>query len=473
MHRKTSEWDFPDCQPSAHGGIGCALAQAAGKPARQGATFRQNGNEGVMAPKPSAEKDFSGDRVGWRTGALSSKRRSEEENPMWVSGEKVRMYFGSVAHPRRCRFNLIPPLNASKEGSNPMSRLLVPFSMIATASFAAVPVQFTAGTKASADDVNRNFAYVDSAKASKGAVDLMTATVNGNTMATSALATRHDSLVGAVKTHVDSAKLSKGLGAKADTAALTVLRGTIPTTANLGAKADTTWVNGKLQGKADSSISRILRDTALAIRRAEAGYIDSAKLEGRLSQPITVTSSAYTRWMTTAAANDFFRISSFYNGVFLSKNVYWADTWKIDNPAGVGLMYIQHQGNSRHEFRVWPTGDPNSWLIPLSISAQAVSLTVPLNADSIYTRALAYKVSTPVADYVFEPDYRLAPLSEIDAYVRENKHLPEVPSASEMESNGVDLAKMNMLLLKKVEELTLHAIEQEKRIQALERKSGN
>jgi hypothetical protein len=69
-------------------------------------------------------------------------------------------------------------------------------------------------------------------------------------------------------------------------------------------------------------------------------------------------------------------------------------------------------------------------------------------------------------DYVFEPTYDLKPLAEIETYIKENKHLPEVPSATEMEKNGVQLGEMNMLLLKKVEELTLYVIELKKRDEA-------
>jgi hypothetical protein len=57
-------------------------------------------------------------------------------------------------------------------------------------------------------------------------------------------------------------------------------------------------------------------------------------------------------------------------------------------------------------------------------------------------------------------------LEETKAYIDANKHLPEVPSAKEMEKNGLQLGEMNMLLLKKVEELTLHLIEQNKKLQA-------
>ncbi len=71
------------------------------------------------------------------------------------------------------------------------------------------------------------------------------------------------------------------------------------------------------------------------------------------------------------------------------------------------------------------------------------------------------------ADFVFDADYNLMPLTQIEAYIKANHHLPEVPSATEMEANGVELGKMNMLLLQKIEELTLHAIAQEERIKKL------
>ncbi|GCC50447.1 hypothetical protein SanaruYs_06620 [Chryseotalea sanaruensis] len=73
-------------------------------------------------------------------------------------------------------------------------------------------------------------------------------------------------------------------------------------------------------------------------------------------------------------------------------------------------------------------------------------------------------------DYVFEPTYQLPSLIEIENYIKANKHLPEVPSAKEMETNGINLSEMNMLLLKKVEELTLHLIEQQKEIEMLKTK---
>ena len=96
------------------------------------------------------------------------------------------------------------------------------------------------------------------------------------------------------------------------------------------------------------------------------------------------------------------------------------------------------------------------------MDATGVFSSNAITANTI--RANSY-VSTPkwkvVPDYVFEPGYKMQSLSEVEAYVKTNKHLPEVPSAREMEK-GVDLAEMNLKLLKKVEELTLRMIEMEK-----------
>lgn len=66
------------------------------------------------------------------------------------------------------------------------------------------------------------------------------------------------------------------------------------------------------------------------------------------------------------------------------------------------------------------------------------------------------------ADYVFEEDYKLPTLAETEIFIQKNGHLPDVPKASEVEANGISLGEMNKVLLKKIEELTLHLIEKDK-----------
>jgi hypothetical protein len=86
---------------------------------------------------------------------------------------------------------------------------------------------------------------------------------------------------------------------------------------------------------------------------------------------------------------------------------------------------------------------------------------------TIHTKEVKVDVLAPmVPDYVFANDYKLKTLEEVEAYIKENSHLPEIPSSQEIEKNGLMLAEMNMALLKKMEEMTLYMIEQEKRLSA-------
>jgi hypothetical protein len=75
------------------------------------------------------------------------------------------------------------------------------------------------------------------------------------------------------------------------------------------------------------------------------------------------------------------------------------------------------------------------------------------------------------ADYVFEEDYKLLSLTEVASFIKENKHLPGVPSAEEVVKNGIEMAEMDATLLKKIEELTLYLVEQNERLDALEKEN--
>ncbi|MEM7086151.1 MAG: hypothetical protein AAF489_08220 [Bacteroidota bacterium] len=99
----------------------------------------------------------------------------------------------------------------------------------------------------------------------------------------------------------------------------------------------------------------------------------------------------------------------------------------------------------------------------------------------IHTQEVRVDLNGAVApDYVFEhyflgsseikPHYRLLSLSEIEAYLEKHHHLPGIPSAQEIEKEGLSLKEMNLALLEKVEELTLYVIQQQKEIDALKEK---
>ena len=101
----------------------------------------------------------------------------------------------------------------------------------------------------------------------------------------------------------------------------------------------------------------------------------------------------------------------------------------------------------------------NAGNVGVGISAPTEKLTV--NGQVL---AKEYKATLSYAwpDYVFGPEYNLRPLSDLDAYIQSNNHLPNIPSATEVKENGLQLVEMNAKLLEKVEELTLYLIQMNK-----------
>jgi hypothetical protein len=116
--------------------------------------------------------------------------------------------------------------------------------------------------------------------------------------------------------------------------------------------------------------------------------------------------------------------------------------------------------------------------VGIATTAPDEKLTVK---GKIHTQEVRVDMAGPlVPDYVFAEDYKLKSLQEVEDFIKENKHLPEIPSAQEIEKNGLMLAEMNMSLLKKIEEITLYMIEMKKeneiqnqKIQSLESKLKN
>ncbi|MEM1408291.1 MAG: hypothetical protein AAGG59_16025, partial [Bacteroidota bacterium] len=90
--------------------------------------------------------------------------------------------------------------------------------------------------------------------------------------------------------------------------------------------------------------------------------------------------------------------------------------------------------------------------------------------------SIDYAISDPqawdgVPDYVFEEDYKLSSLEKLKSYVKKHKHLPGIPGVDELkEKNHYQVHDMLMGQLKNIEELTLHTIEQEEKIEYLERR---
>ena len=112
----------------------------------------------------------------------------------------------------------------------------------------------------------------------------------------------------------------------------------------------------------------------------------------------------------------------------------------------------------------------NSAEITGKITGYSLSVKNTIAAGKIHTKEILVENTVPFPDFVFEDDYSLMNLQEVEQYIKEHKHLPAVPSAAEVEENGVNLGEMNAILIQKVEELTLYILDLQKQINELKTK---
>lgn len=116
--------------------------------------------------------------------------------------------------------------------------------------------------------------------------------------------------------------------------------------------------------------------------------------------------------------------------------------------------------------------DPNPFGTSGNVGIGTTNPDMKLTVNgNIHAKEVKIDLNIPAPDYVFKDDYNLKSIEEVEKFIEENSHLPEIPSAKEFEQNGVMQAEMDMNLLKKIEELTLYTIGQEKKIKNLERKN--
>ncbi|UGU18124.1 tail fiber protein [Sinomicrobium kalidii] len=113
----------------------------------------------------------------------------------------------------------------------------------------------------------------------------------------------------------------------------------------------------------------------------------------------------------------------------------------------------------------------NAGNVGIGTTSPDAKLTVK---GKIHTQEVKVDLAGAVApDYVFKEGYDLRSLEEVQAHIKEKGHLPNIPSAGEMEEEGINLKEMNLKLLEKVEELTLYTIQQEEKLQHKEEKINN
>lgn len=136
---------------------------------------------------------------------------------------------------------------------------------------------------------------------------------------------------------------------------------------------------------------------------------------------------------------------------------------------GAGRILLDLENNGQVQFRIKDTAQTPTWQLTASNAFQidnTADVGVELQVDPDGTLRVNGTAMT-VPDYVFDPTYELMPLSDLEAFVREERHLPNVPNAEEIKREGLKLTHFPIQLLEKVEELALYAIEQHKQIEGL------
>lgn len=160
--------------------------------------------------------------------------------------------------------------------------------------------------------------------------------------------------------------------------------------------------------------------------------------------------------------NSNFKETATFRGGRDGGNTKWIN---FEDEAGNNLGAFKRTNNGL-EINTWPGGQSHLMLNPTG--NVAIGTTTPGNyklAVEGIIGARKIKVTQELwPDYVFDSSYQLAPLRHVEKFIQTNKHLPDVPSATEVEKNGLDLGDNQAVLLKKIEELTLYIIQQNKQL---------
>jgi hypothetical protein len=158
-----------------------------------------------------------------------------------------------------------------------------------------------------------------------------------------------------------------------------------------------------------------------------------------------------------------------FDGISSDKKLYSPNDgvleWMTHDYAAEPAFAVSHQGSKR----VYLTTSGNSYLMGgnVGIGTTNPQAKLAVNGDIFSKKVKVTQTGWP--DYVFKPTYKLPSLEEVEAFIKQYNHLPEVPSAQEVEKNGLDVGESQAILLKKIEELTLYVIELKKENEQIKR----
>lgn len=151
-----------------------------------------------------------------------------------------------------------------------------------------------------------------------------------------------------------------------------------------------------------------------------------------------------------------------------------ADSWKITGNTNIDSAKFLGTKNSQPV--IVKTNNTERMRVDSSGKVLIGTLLAPANyklavGGNIIAERVTVKLVSNWADYVFDKDYKLPSLQEIEEYIKKYKHLPGIPSVKEVAENGIDIGDQQSLLLQKIEELTLHMIRMNKEMDLLKKEN--
>lgn len=179
-----------------------------------------------------------------------------------------------------------------------------------------------------------------------------------------------------------------------------------------------------------------------------------------------MTGSPDISTFTIASANGWGRLISEKSVViFLDSDNNDPDD-SVNNVFRIASNSSSFSGSDKTNFQVFGNGNANIMgnLGIGTLDTKGYELAV---AGRVIAEEIRVKLRGTWPDYIFESNYQLMPIKELESYIIQNKHLPGIPSEAKIKENDIDLGEINLLLLTKIEELTLYIIEQQKQIDEL------
>ena len=193
----------------------------------------------------------------------------------------------------------------------------------------------------------------------------------------------------------------------------------------------------------------------------------NARVSGIFTTGIGIASSGYI-----GAGNVFLNYGPSTIKMADNSLMNWSSTSSVDGTSDVGLArnapgVLKITNGSTGDGSIYAGGSsPNYFAGNVGIGTLAHNdYKLAVNGQALFTK-VKVQLFGSWPDYVFEKDYKLPSLAEVEDFIRQNHHLPGIPTAHEIEKDGLDVGESQAVLLRKIEELTLYVIDLNKKLEA-------